>query len=676
VAKHQVYFLTNFNETMKRRVEKDQDEALLLRIQGNSLLFKTIGYISLYKLSDIIYSIRYEDHERCLSVDIDSVEIKQEKKFLIFEEPTEENKVKRHIFYIPNGNQLAQFAHVQQECQDLTMKYLDITSRLRDVYYSGFYSSFQAPSPNVFISDELNPLQYRTATKFFESIQNGEDSLTPIELPSQVPATNQQQLCFKSQGNVELICFYCSDKNSDQEEDFFFLHPYVPMNYQKSPILMCKNCLENWKVYRDDALYENELILPGEINEEICCLCSDSPQVLTLCASCQRSFCPDCLKKVLKPKEYQTMIEKGESNWKCMCCCSSTPVHPPLTRDAWRLWNQKTLTAGSSSSPMKSPTKHSRNGTPMSRKNNTATTTKSSSGSGKYNYQSNNNNNNSSAHETNSQVDSISPSPSLSSFLQSNISLSSSGRKRKSSLPPDMVFTGFEDRNTNSHSNSNSNNQNNNNNNNVPRKRGKYRTRTKNKDGEMNVKKEEDDDDEDQFEDSEDVSQAIVVKSSLQNLGNGKSEQQSVDSSYFEQYCEMLNQSYQSMIQSLNGRSSNNNSKLKVISEDACYLCKDGGTLLGCDFRCRSSSLQTRPNKRCLKVYHQDCLGFTVPRGLNYWCCPKHFCSTCGEKKLKFVCLFCPISLCKECPSKLLQKVSCCLLLSFPFISFFFVFFF
>jgi hypothetical protein len=491
-----------------------------------------------------------------------------------------------HIFDLQVAKELILFVGEYRDNQDSAMKCLEIAKRLKDVYLSAFNSRFQSPNADLPVAEELTLLQEQTTLEFLEFIKNNGSTCASAESSSQTPKASKEQSNIKAEGNVELVCFYCSATNVEQTEDSFFIHPYVPVNYERSPLLMCVHCLENWKAFREEASKVNELILPGENNEEICCLCSDCPKKLTLCGSCQRSFCLNCVKKVLTPTEYKTMIsEKGrENDWKCMCCSNQTSVHPPLGRDAWRLWNSspdKTAVASSSSSltGKKSPSKQSKNS-----KNNIPTPQKA-----------------------NSVVESVFPS------------VASSGRKRKAISQSSETSVKDEPNNSSS----------------------KQKKRRKNEDEELEEKDED----------------SSTKQKDYANKSKNEKPDQSVACFYFQDYCLDLNQSYRSIIQSLNSHSTSSEEEL---TEDVCFLCKDGGNLVGCDYCSPSaaSSQSIEPNQRCSKVYHQDCLGFKIPRGVNYWCCPKHFCSSCGGKELQFMCLFCPISLCKECPSKLPQKVS------------------
>lgn len=91
---------------------------------------------------------------------------------------------------------------------------------------------------------------------------------------------------------------------------------------------------------------------------------------------------------------------------------------------------------------------------------------------------------------------------------------------------------------------------------------------------------------------------------------------------------------------------------LLTITDDSCFLCKDGGDLVECDCLYPSNR-----NSRCLKTYHQGCLGFK-PLDDQEFNCLRHFCDVCGESNLKYICYYCPISICAKCPEAFVEKVS------------------
>lgn len=85
--------------------------------------------------------------------------------------------------------------------------------------------------------------------------------------------------------------------------------------------------------------------------------------------------------------------------------------------------------------------------------------------------------------------------------------------------------------------------------------------------------------------------------------------------------------------------------KMKYPTDDVCFLCKDGGDLLECDYVHRDLPVR-RP---CQRVYHRHCLPFVVPSKSKNWKCPRHYCDFCGNSKLRYMCKYCPMSACAAC---------------------------
>lgn len=92
-------------------------------------------------------------------------------------------------------------------------------------------------------------------------------------------------------------------------------------------------------------------------------------------------------------------------------------------------------------------------------------------------------------------------------------------------------------------------------------------------------------------------------------------------------------------------------------TEDFCFLCKDGGDLIECDYYRKSGVKKNNVRiHRCRKVYHSYCLSFNDNDVCGEWCCPRHFCDVCASTEVKYMCKYCPLSVCSNCPELLVQK--------------------
>uniref|UniRef100_A0A803KNF0 Uncharacterized protein n=1 Tax=Chenopodium quinoa TaxID=63459 RepID=A0A803KNF0_CHEQI len=76
----------------------------------------------------------------------------------------------------------------------------------------------------------------------------------------------------------------------------------------------------------------------------------------------------------------------------------------------------------------------------------------------------------------------------------------------------------------------------------------------------------------------------------------------------------------------------------EVESEDYCFVCKDGGLLMVCDY------------KGCVKSYHAECVGKeeSTEDTDDPWICGWHNCLVC-KRNSKYQCFCCPNAVCQSC---------------------------
>jgi len=149
-----------------------------------------------------------------------------------------------------------------------------VDALLRDIYFSGFYTKV-LPEDRIVISEKLETLKGLNPKLFEDMLM----SLSPSSKsnPFKSPPHVEKEKQFHNISEVK--CVFCSVSKLTQKEMDFVIHPYVPKNFRNKFVYMCNMCIESWQVYRQTAQEENNLMLPGETNEEICAICSDSPQV-------------------------------------------------------------------------------------------------------------------------------------------------------------------------------------------------------------------------------------------------------------------------------------------------------------------------------------------------------------------------------------------------------------
>jgi hypothetical protein len=650
------------------------------------------GHLTLYKQSDTIYLVEYHDQEQVIRVDIDSVHIDVKRQIVRFQEPAEDEDI-NVFYYIPDRQHLQIFHDAQRECQEICNYTLELLCRLRDVYFAGIYTQLR-PGDDIIVSQDLQALQEESRVKFLENMKNRKK--TPKKRASLTiePSNISTELCNGLEENDQLIsCFYCDTDGDDVQ---YVIHPYVPRNIHYQRIYMCTICIENWKFYRDFAISESQLILPGEVNEEICALCSDTPETLVLCHTCIRSYCNACLSKVLTKLQYERM-ESIDIDWSCMCCLNKLSMKPLLSREAWTI--------------VQNQSKHYKKCHKKMLNKHHASTVKL---------------NESMAIDSEDEIVAFdcSKSSPTSQSKSSQQAQPLSNRVQEVVAKSESIPTIEEVAVSSQTSEDDGHLQ--------PQRPSRTKLPSKRLREAMQLMKGHQ---QHTKRRKADVSSHGPVASSRvevnpMRFGNGKplgrpkaaftlaaaSQQQPAavvvispikkkdyimrkkqhpsptastgasvlhdEVTYFAEYLLYLEDLY--------SRDGAGGSRREMITEDVCYLCKDGGEVIECDWcwdckhlascyprshlhpqqqvqvqvqqvsgKVGTAAMNKPPSKiRCLKVYHEACLGYAVNDKVK-WHCPRHYCSICGGKaSLTYLCTFCPISICADCPQLFAQKVS------------------
>lgn len=231
-------------------------------------------------------------------------------------------------------------------CRDIFNLSLRINSAVRDCLYSGIRHAGAMPSAieDRYVLSSLVDI----VKKDLPAVRAAQQVATTIASTS-VQATGTQlavaATVSKTQNKAPRKCFFCQAGTKNYRQDNIAIHPYVTCDFKGADIYMCLKCVSNWKLYRDSAKKANELILPGETNEELCALCSSLPNTLVLCESCPRSYCEVCLSIVIGQAEFRKM--KSQENWKCMECAKVSTKCKEKKIEASELIEKKKCTSNS-----------------------------------------------------------------------------------------------------------------------------------------------------------------------------------------------------------------------------------------------------------------------------------------------------------------------------------------
>ena len=422
-------------------------------------------------------------------------------------------------------------------------------------------------------------------------------------------------------------CVYCQVHESESKNTLK-LHPYVPHNFQGRPIYICVTCHSNWRAYRDAALEADALVYEGEVNEELCSVCSDSPSELVMCGNCPRSFCNGCIQEILTIAEQSVMNESED--WICMCCApkkysNRANTSSTISRSNNQLEYSNSTGSGTSSNDSKNKSNgktenQKKRNKSLKRKDDSVTVTmKNRNDDCNHGSKPKTSTNNvSSSITTNGNSKDGDKNQSKKSY--SSVANITSNMPALSSFNDAYYFEQYVS---------------------YLNKRGLSMMNMR----ELNKKK---------LKKQKQQQKSSKDKGKSKNKSDGNTAKEEVETDMMDP-------------------------RETLGTEDFCYLCKDGGDLIECDHTTysnavispsssSSSSSQSKQIKikaqrvtnsshkipipcSCVKVYHQYCLSYLVPED-SEWNCPRHYCDACGSVNIFFMCKFCPISFCASCPKK------------------------
>ncbi len=433
-----------------------------------------------------------------------------------------------------------------RECATIINLSLRLDSMARDAYFSGYHLASShlrkgaVPDNGEIERSKAILYDFTQSVRLHDKLQGEFAYVEPREsstkkgkggggrdASSSSPSKKAQLSSGRMQGTSFLFdkikCVYCDADRAHDPSREFIVHPYCPVTHSKETITMCMPCANNWDKYRSKLQKSEGLILKGEENEELCAICSDTPDQLIMCSFCPRSFCNQCLQRTVTHEMLMGLQREDDADWACMSCSNGYGKKACVPVKNWRRATEGMHCALPEAVVLRSQrtTKE-----PVSARLGEASTPV---GWG--------------AHDSTVPVEFDCASDSAAGH------------------PHDPCLSG--------------------------------------KAGEMSEER------------------------------------------YFAQYVRHTDAIYTKCTQRQLVKSDD-----MFYTDDACFLCKDGGDLIECDWHRVFGT--GRGKCTCRKVYHEYCLAYSVPDNKT-WICPRHYCDGCASMNISYLCKYCPVSACKDC---------------------------
>ena len=602
------------SKTLQNTADKNVSEDIdtICKVAASKVGFQQKGQFSIQRINDTLYMADFQGpHGDSAHVDLDCVEFSPEHQAinLVFDDGRHQQS-----YVVADPLEYEILMEAKAECDSICDLKLRLNSLLRDVYFSGLYSTLKTDQ-KLKIAEEVEKLRIEAPNLFFSTLPDRVDGAAEIE--------KERHAVEAAAGRA--VCAFCFKVRAHEKDLAFVIHPYVPKTFQGQTIYMCSICVENWKEYRDAADHHQQLILENEVNEEVCAVCSDTPETLVLCSGCPRSFCHACLNKILSKNDQKVLTSAEDADWQCMCCANGIDALPLLSRDSWvrirsvnAIENDKHKKRDPAHAIAGSPTAASPIVAPSASVTAVPTivnaiAVKDEDGSRRSN-------------RRQEKIAALEAAEVLAEVETSGASVASESNRRGGRPHHRRTFSDEMDV-TDNVVTANSGGRGS-----GGRGKRKYQEATATAATASAAPAEEVEED-----DGDEVPVELPpISSEFDELY------------YFSQYVRYIDNATYTV---LNGTKKEVN-LAQTCTDDSCFLCKDGGELIECDWR--------NPNKkkcRCLKVYHQYCLEYEVADGVK-WSCPRHFCDVCGSQTLKYVCKYCTLSICANCPAELVKRVS------------------
>lgn len=521
------------------------------------------------------------------------------------------------ILRVMNMCEFHQFAEALSLSKEIVDLKLQLNMCLRECFFDGVYANADIPENMPF--DNLNAFLSSSSASVLETIAcmssghvqgsammtkaTATSSKASFITPKRSSSSTSRRLNYSN-----VVCIYC-DTPGTFEPVNIHVHPYVPVTMDNKVLFLCVPCRTNWLSYRQQAAELQQLVLPGEFNEEVCCVCSDSPSRLVLCSTCPRSYCSPCLSKLLTQKQSADM--STNENWQCLCCVHSEKDFRSYTSSLnLSISSQKSVPPlydllppsafSSTTLPAPCPTAASTSKETVFLSSTSTTILKSGIPDN--------------SHKKNSKRQRCTPVKNA-----DYTTLESEDEEKEVEEIEVKDKEKVEEENSKRHRPS-------------KKKHAKDSERAVRSPHIPNI-------DPNKTKVGENVISMCTISPLEQNLPPVSTDLDEVY--YFSQYIETV-------ILKAVQEQEQGGEEGDFTTEDFCFLCKDGGDLIECDHG-RKGVSKCKGVKNCKKVYHEYCLGYVIPDEQKVWTCLRHTCAMCATADITYQCQSCPLSCCRKC---------------------------
>lgn len=173
------------------------------------------------------------------------------------------------IFYfsVTNNMEYVILDDAIRECRLLADIAFRIDCLVRDRYFAGVYSSSVTEKNDILLCEGVQDIKSQQQSSADFRIY--EVSLENLQMA-------MPKICDAVENGIiyeeisRLTCIFCGAQKIMDIAQKFVLHPYVPVNSERRNLYMCFPCINNWRIYREKAVNDDQIVLQDELNEELC----------------------------------------------------------------------------------------------------------------------------------------------------------------------------------------------------------------------------------------------------------------------------------------------------------------------------------------------------------------------------------------------------------------------